>query len=241
MALYTIADLHLSLASSKPMDVFGPRWHDHTEKIVRAWKEAVSPEDTVVLPGDFSWALTFEDALPDLRLVRDLPGKKILLKGNHDFWWSTVTKMKRQMGESEISGFEFLFNNALECESFILCGTRGWFLDEKKQGTVNNTDFEKLVRRETIRLEKSLKDGSVLREKTGKELIAFFHFPPVYRTFVNDDFVRLLKDYGVRRCFYGHIHGDYDLPLTAHHAGIGFTIVSADYLSFAPLLISEDG
>lgn len=241
--LYVIADLHLSTAeeTNKSMEVFGNRWNGYMEKLEKNWRAVVEPEDSVVIPGDISWALSLPEAKSDLHFIDSLPGHKYISKGNHDFWWSTAAKMDKLFREEGITSISLLANNAWVCEDFILCGTRGWYQDESCGNMPEGTDYEKLVARETIRLELSLACGKKLAgEHPGLETLAFFHFPPVWKGVVCRPFVDLLRDYGVRRCFFGHIHGNYTVPPVYTEAGISFSLIAADYLNFAPRPILPD-
>ena len=239
MALFAIADLHLSTLDStnKSMEVFGHRWQDYTAKLEKNWKRLVSDGDTVVIPGDISWALSLEEATSDLKFINSLPGKKILGKGNHDFWWSTMNKHREHFEKHGIDTISFLFNNAHETDDFIIAGTRGWFFDEKSSITQNNADFSKLTARENLRLEVSLKAAKELSDKTGKEILAFMHFPAVWADTVSEGLFELLCRYNVKRVYYGHIHANYVIPATFSHEGINFSIISADYLDFYPKII----
>ncbi len=243
MALYAIADLHLSTLSStnKSMEVFGRRWQDYQARIEASWKKLIAEGDTVVVAGDISWALTLDEATEDIKFIDRLPGKKIFLKGNHDFWWSTMKKHTEHFEKEGISTISFLYNNAHELDDFIVAGTRGWFFDEKNQPTQNPIDFDKLVARESHRLKTSLDEAALLREGSGKEIIAFMHFPPVFGSFVSEGLISLLKEYGVKRLYYGHIHGNYTIEPTFVHDGVKMSIISADYLSFVPKFIDKRG
>ncbi len=237
MSLFSIADLHLSGAVDKPMDVFGSRWSDHTAKIVKRWKSVVTDSDTVVIPGDISWGMTLNDALPDFKLIDSLPGKKIIGKGNHDFWWETVTKMKRFFDENGIETISFLYNNAHETDDFIICGTRGWYVEERLQNTVGDVDYTKIVQREALRLEASIKEAEKISETCGeKPILAYFHFPPVFNGFICRELIDILKAHMIKHVYYGHIHGVYNVPKTFEFEGMEFTIVSADYLNFVPMI-----
>ena len=237
MSLFSIADLHLSGAVDKPMDVFGSRWSDHTAKIVKRWKSVVTDSDTVVIPGDISWGMTLNDALPDFKLIDSLPGKKIIGKGNHDFWWETVTKMKRFFEKNGIETISFLYNNAHETDDFIICGTRGWYVEERLQNTVGDVDYMKIVQREALRLEASIKEAEKISETCGeKPILAYFHFPPVFNGFICRELIDILKAHGIKHVYYGHIHGVYNVPKTFEFEGMEFTIVSADYLNFVPMI-----
>ena len=241
MALYTISDLHLSTLSTtnKSMEVFGGRWDDYINRIELNWRRLVTDEDTVVIPGDISWGLSIEEATSDLRFIDSLPGKKIFGKGNHDFWWSTMKKHYEHFERIGVSTISFLFNNAHETDDFIVAGTRGWFFDEKTAHLPNKTDFEKLKAREEMRLEASLKAALPLSLESGKEIIVFMHFPPVYNDEVATGLIEILKRYGVKRLYYGHIHGNYTMPDKITYEGIEMSIVSADYLAFIPKIVHK--
>jgi len=236
MSLFSIADLHLSGAVDKPMDVFGSRWKDHTEKLTKMWRAVVSPDDTVVVPGDISWAMTLKEALPDFKLIDSLPGKKILGKGNHDFWWETLTKMNRFLNENGIVSISFLYNNAYETDDFIICGSRGWYVEEKLQNTVGDVDYNKIVQREALRLEASIKEAEALKKNCGKEILVYFHFPPVFNGFICREIVDILHEHSLNRIYYGHIHGMYQIPKTTEFEGISMTIIAADFLNFIPMI-----
>ncbi|MBQ4353675.1 MAG: metallophosphoesterase [Clostridia bacterium] len=236
MALYTIGDLHLSGSVNKPMDKFGSRWTDHANKIRTRWTHLITENDTVMLPGDFSWGMTLDEAAADFRFLSALPGKKILSKGNHDFWWTGVSKMRQFLDSIGSEDITFLHNSAVRAEGFILAGSRGWFLEEKQQNTIFPTDYEKLVNRETMRLELSLTEAEKLR--TGnEEILVFLHFPPVYGDFLCRPLVETMQAHGIRRCYFGHIHGRYAPDAAAEYGGIRFELVSADFLDFVPLRI----
>ena len=236
MALYTIADLHLSTAVSKPMDRFGSRWTDHASKLKTRWSALVHEEDTVVIPGDISWAMTLEEAAGDLRFIASLPGKKILSKGNHDFWWTGVAKMKRFLAELGVENIDFLANNAIRADDCIISGTRGWFIEEKLQNTVFPTDYEKLVNREVIRLGLSLDEAEKLRQGD-EEILVFLHFPPLWGEFVCEPILGLMASRGVKRCYFGHIHGSYNVPEVVRYGELELRLISADYLDFVPQYI----
>ena len=240
MSVFVMGDLHLSTLAStnKSMEVFGRRWSGYIEKISKNWTAVVNSDDTVIVPGDISWALSLEEAESDLKFINALPGKKIFLKGNHDFWWSTRSKMNAFFEKNEIKTIDFLYNNAMAVEDFILCGSRGWYQDNDNEKARQDNNYEKIIARECIRLRLSLDEGKKLKnEHPDKELVVFMHFPPFWNRFECREFIDVLKEYGVKRCYFGHIHGNYTAPKYVEHEGIEFIIVSADYLEFTPRLI----
>lgn len=225
MALYTIGDLHLSLAKDKPMDVFGSEWKNHTEKL-RENFAALQAEDLTVLCGDLSWGMGLEETLPDFLFVDALPGKKILLKGNHDFWWTTAAKTKRFFAEHGIETIDVLNNNFFTYGDFALCGTRGWFYEEETGGEHD----KKIMRREIMRLETSLKAAG------DREKLVFLHYPPLYQNYRCEEILALLKEHNVRLCCYGHIHGKgCRSAFTGWHDGTEYKLVSADAVNFSPV------
>lgn len=224
MALYTIGDLHLSFSSDKPMDKFGEIWRDHAKKLEEGFR-AVGEEDWTVLCGDLSWAMSLEGAKEDFAFIDRLPGHKLILKGNHDYWWSTAQKAYRFFEENGFDSLDVLHNNAYVYGDWALCGTRGWFYEEDR-GTEHD---RKMMLREVQRLETSLKAGE------GKRKIVFLHYPPVFQNYRCEEILQLLQTYRVERCYYGHIHGK-GCPLS-FNGRIGFTefrLVSADRLNFIP-------
>ena len=225
MALYTIGDLHLSLAKDKPMDVFGSEWKNHTERL-RENFAALQAEDLTVLCGDLSWGMGLEETLPDFLFVDALPGKKILLKGNHDFWWTTAAKTKRFFAEHGIETIDVLNNNFFTYGDFALCGTRGWFYEEETGGEHD----KKIMRREIMRLETSLKAAG------DREKLVFLHYPPLYQNYRCEEILALLKEHNVRLCCYGHIHGKgCRSAFTGWHDGTEYKLVSADAVNFSPV------
>ena len=239
MSLFVMADLHLSSDGTKSMEIFGPRRKDYIQKIEKNWRAVVSPEDTVIVPGDISWSLKLEDTLEDFRFLESLPGTKLIGKGNHDFWWSTASKMAAYFAESHIDSLRIFYNNAYLVEDCIVCGARGWFLEESLQKTVGDADFDKIVNREVIRLRISLEEAARLQRESEKKLpiLVFLHFPPVWGDYVCRPIVDLLHAYDVRSCYFGHIHGAYYVPRTTTFEGIDFVLTAADYLNFAPMPI----
>ena len=227
MALYTIGDLHLSLYKEKPMDIFSDNWHNHTEKL-RASFSKLTNEDLTVLCGDLSWGMTLEETAPDFHFVDALPGKKIILKGNHDYWWTTAAKTKRFFAQQGISTIDILHNNALFWGEYALCGTRGWFYEEEKGGEHDG----KIMRREIMRLEASLKAAG------DRIKIVFLHYPPIYGNYRCEEILALLKEHRVPLCYYGHIHGKgCAWAFNGYHEGTQFRLVSADFVNFTPVRI----
>lgn len=238
MAIFVMADLHLDTKSNqKSMEVFGNRWLNYVKKIEKNWSRLVNGEDTVIVPGDISWALTLEDAKEDLLWINALPGRKILMKGNHDFWWSTASKMGKFFSEHGIDTIELLNNTALEAEQYIIAGSRGWFTDRAMQTATQAVDYEKIINREVIRLRMSLEQAKHIREQTQKEILVFLHFPPIWGEFRCEEILSLLSEYEIRRCYFGHIHGCYTSGEFFEADGIQFRMISADYLDFIPQII----
>ena len=225
MALYAIGDLHLSLGAPKPMDVFGGNWVGYMEKLQEGLS-VIRPEDTTVLLGDLSWALSLSEAEPDFRWIDRIPGRKIILKGNHDYWWSTAAKFYGFCKDKGFSDLWILNNNFYEYNGWAICGTRGWFFEEEKSGQHD----EKVFKRELLRLEASLKAAGELPK------MVFLHYPPRYKGYDCKEILALLEQYSVNRCFYGHLHGpSHKLAVEGPWNGTDFRLVSADYLDFSPL------
>lgn len=239
MSLFAISDLHLSTLDStdKSMEVFGHRWDGYMTRLKNNWERLVENTDTVIIPGDISWALSLDEAVSDLKFIDNLPGKKILGKGNHDFWWSTMSKHKKLFEKHDIKTISFLFNNAHETEDFIIAGTRGWYHDEDAKNAPDGVDFDKLIAREEQRLSVSLNEAEKLKEATGKEILAFMHFPPFWSGKASDGIVRILKDHSIKRLYFGHIHGNYTVNPTFEYEGIEMNLISADYLGFIPKIV----
>lgn len=245
MSIFVLADLHLSTDSktNKSMEVFGARWQDYMMKIEKNWNAVVGENDTVIVPGDISWATRLEDAESDLRFLNSLNGKKLIGKGNHDFWWSTATKMYAFFDKNEISTISILHNNAYIVEDRIICGTRGWFPDENKQVTVGEVDYAKIVNREVVRLRLSLDAAKKLQDDHFGEcgevlpITVFLHFPPVWGDFIMREFIDIFHEYGITECCFGHIHSAYNQPGRFDFEGINFTLVSSDFLNFHPIVL----
>ncbi len=246
MSLFVLSDTHLSINDNKPMDIFGSRWTGYTEKLKKRWNSVVNMDDTVVIAGDISWAMSHTGALEDLRFIHALNGKKIIGRGNHDYWWTSLTKLNKLCREHALDSLSFLYNNAYIAEDFVICGSRGWYTDETNRKIPEEADYHKIVAREAIRLEISLAEAKRLREEAMKtdgierEILAFLHFPPDFRGYVCEEIVAVLEKFGVRRCYYGHIHGLYDIPISDVSGSIRYTLTSADFLDFTPLIIHPD-
>lgn len=227
MSLFVMADLHLPLAVNKPMDIFGG-WDNYVERIVENWEKNVSDEDTVVIPGDISWAMSLEQALPDFKFIQELKGKKIISKGNHDYWWTTVSKLNRFVEENGFDSIRFLHNNHYPYEGIGICGTRGWINDNGEPADA------KVLAREAARLETSIQSA----EAEGLEPVVFLHYPPLYGTEYNYDILDVMYRHNIKRCFYGHVHGKgHKYAVNGERDGIEFRLVSADYMQFCPLRI----
>ena len=230
MALYTLADPHLSLGTDKPMDVFGAAWRGYVEAL-RENLSVLKPEDTLVIPGDVSWGINLDEAEPDFRFLASFPGRKILVKGNHDLWWTTVTKMKKFFAEKELENFEFLHNTCFFYGDAALCGTRGWFYEEEK-GIEHD---EKILNRELSRLRASL---DAAKKAGAKRILCFMHYPPRYGAYLCEPICALLAQYGVEQLFYGHLHAQsHKNAFLGSYEGVSYRLVSADYLRFVPVCI----
>ena len=227
MALYAIGDLHLCLGAPKPMDVFGGTWVGYMDKL-KEGLSVIQPEDTTVLLGDLSWALDLPNAAADFAWINQIPGRKIILKGNHDYWWSTAAKFQKFCAEHGFENMFLLNNNAYEYGDIAICGTRGWFFEEERSGQHD----EKVFKRELLRLEASLKAAGE------KQKYVFLHYPPRYKGYTCPEILNLLEQYEVRRCFYGHLHGgSHKLAMEGLWDGVDFRLVAADYLNFRPYRI----
>ena len=227
MSIFTIADTHLSLSDDKPMDIFGG-WQDYVSRLENNWKSLVTDEDTVVIPGDISWAMGLEGALEDFRFIHNLPGKKIILKGNHDYWWNTKRKMDAWLESECLDTISILHNNAFKVGDFVICGTRGWFYEEERSGEHD----EKVFKRELMRLEASLKSAGA------RHKIVFLHYPPKYKGYECQEIIDLMKRYDVRQCFYGHLHGaSHGLAMEGQWDGIEYHLVAADKIGFRPFMV----
>ncbi len=230
MKLFAISDLHLSFGTNKPMDVFYG-WENYTARLKENWEKIVGDDDTVVIAGDVSWAISLDEALSDFKFLNELPGQKIILKGNHDFWWSTASKINEFLLKNKLDSIKILHNNCYFDENYALCGSRGWYYDGSGE------QDEKIIKRECGRIEASLR----LAKEAEKEAIVFLHYPPAYSDFVSDEIISVLEKYNIKRVFYGHIHGSGAAKIIYEHNGIKLRLISADSVGFTPVLITDCG
>lgn len=224
MSIYAISDLHLSFGTDKPMNIF-KGWDNHTERIAANWKRLIKEEDTVVLPGDFSWGLKLEETVKDFEFLEKLPGKKLLLKGNHDLWWSTAKKLHEFFLKNGFNSVDIIYNSCAVCEGRAIAGTRGWFYDD--------TADKKVLLREAGRLEASLNQA----EKTGLPIEVFLHYPPVYGGEVCHEIFDIIKSHGIKRVYHGHIHGAGFNNAVSEYDGVKFKLISCDCIDFTPVLV----
>ena len=228
MALYVLGDPHLSFRSQKPMDIFGGAWNGYVDKL-RDGLSVLREEDTIVLAGDISWGMSLEESTEDFAFLDAFPGRKLIVKGNHDYWWTTANKTYRFWEEHGFKTLNLLHNNCYEYGGYALCGTRGWFLDEDKNG-----HNQKVFNRELLRLETSLKAAGE------KPKLVFLHYPPLYQGYSCPEILNLLEQYQVRACYYGHLHGgSHRLALEGMHGSVDYHLVAGDYLGVHPLKICE--
>lgn len=229
MSLFAIADLHLSLGTDKPMDIFNG-WDNYVERLEKNWRAVVQDTDTVVIAGDISWAMKLEETVADFTFLHGLPGRKLLFKGNHDYWWTTRKKMDDFFKMHGFSTLGIIHNCAEAVDEFAVCGTRGWFYDAELLG-----EDRKVLLREVGRLNMSL-DAA---EKTGLEPVVFLHYPPLYAESVCEEMMSVLRERSIRRCYYGHIHGGAAArkAVTGDYDGIRFSLIACDYVNFLPIKI----
>ena len=229
MKIYAIGDLHLSgKPPSKPMEIFGEHWADHAAKVAANWHQLIRSDDTVIICGDTSWAMDLQDALTDLNWIAALPGRKIILRGNHDYWWTTTRKMENFLTANGFDTLHILHNNACTVGNVALCGTRGWPFDD------TNAQDAKIMAREAGRLRMSLQAGGSAQK------IAFLHYPPVYPGGCAQPLVDILHEFGVQQCYYGHLHGKSIRGAIQREVdGIRYKLVSADGLHFCPYKICD--
>lgn len=226
MSLYVIGDPHLSFGVDKPMDIF-QGWGNYVERLEQNWRETVTEEDTVILAGDISWGMNLSEALLDFQFIDRLPGKKIILKGNHDYWWDTKTKIEKFFVANGISTISVLFNNAYRIGDVAVCGTRGWFYDAHEAQDV------KVLNREVGRLKMSIEAA----KKLGGEPIVFLHYPPVFAGKECSEIMNVLLEYNIKKCYYGHLHGRRisSLATVGDYKGIEFKLISCDNTQFKPI------
>ena len=240
MAVYAISDLHLAWSVDKPMDVFGARWANYMSKLEENWRSTVTGDDYVIVPGDISWATYLEQAYEDFRFIHGLPGRKIISKGNHDYWWTTKSKLDKFLNENGFDSISFMHNNSYCARGAVICGTRGW---EMPGETGFGAEDEKIYRRELQRLELSLKNagaaaGSLDSQIKGRIIVAL-HYPPFNSKGEFSGFIDIMKKYEGQLCIYGHLHGDACRDaIEGIYEGISFRLVSADHLGFAPVLLT---
>ena len=224
MSIYAISDLHLSFNTNKPIDIFG--WNNYEEKISQDWRTNVKEEELVLLTGDFSWEMKLENTYKDFQFINNLPGKKLLLKGNHDLWWTTLKRMREFLKEKEFNNIDFIYNNSYEFENYIIAGTRGWNLVSE------NIDDKKIKDRELLRLENSIIDG-IQKYGEDKPIIVCMHYPPLLKDLKNNEFTKILEKYNVKYCLYGHLHGKSHMNVfDGIYNNVAYKMVSCDYTGF---------
>ncbi len=227
MSLFAIADTHLSLGADKPMDIFGG-WQDYVQRLETNWRKLITDNDTVVIAGDISWAMKLEYALEDFRFLDSLPGQKLIFKGNHDYWWSTMKKMETWLSDNGLDSIKILHNSSVKVGSYAVCGSRGWFFDAE------NDPDNKILLREAGRVRRSIESA----KETGAEPIVFLHYPPLTTAMVCNEIVDVLREENIKRCYYGHLHGgSLRNAFVGERHGIKFDVISADFLKFCPKLI----
>ncbi len=230
MALFVIADLHLSLGTDKPMDKFSG-WEDYVGKLSDNWHKSVKENDTVVIPGDISWAMRLENTVKDFSFIDALPGKKVLMKGNHDYWWNTKTKMEAFVAKQGFSSIVFLHNDCVISQNIAICGTRGWLFED------GQPHDQKVMAREVGRLTSSLQMAE--KANPGLEKVVFLHYPPLYQSASSQELLKVMADFGVKRCYYGHLHSaSIRYATQGMRGGIKYSLISADALGFNPLEVT---
>lgn len=226
MRLYAISDLHLPGGDDKPMNVFGEHWTDHFQRISQDWRARVREEDVVLIAGDISWAMQLADAIPDLQAIGELPGRKLIIRGNHEYWWSTLKKVRAVLPE----GIEAIQHTAVDLGDAVVCGTRGWSFQMTEEPLT--TEDQKVLDRELIRLELALEAATKIA--LGRPVIVMLHYPPIYDQLRDTPFTRLLARYPVHTVVYGHLHGPaIHAGFSGIHEGIRYLLTSCDSLRFA--------
>ncbi|MBQ7960877.1 MAG: metallophosphoesterase [Clostridia bacterium] len=230
MAIFALADLHLSFGTDKPMDVFGAKWENYTEKIYENWQSIVSNDDLVLIPGDVSWATYISDAYKDFKFINELKGRKVIIKGNHDYWWTTLKKMEEFLADNSFDTIRILNNNAVAFEDAAICGTRGWSVQDN-----NDEDDERIIDREKKRLILTLEEAIKLKKK---RLIVGIHYPPFDRHGEENGFLEIMRNYGVDICAYGHLHSyAHKNAVEGNLGGVELRLVSGDFVDFRPVKI----
>ncbi len=233
MAIFAISDLHLSFGENKPMDVFGSRWKNYEERMRENWNKVVTNDDLVVIPGDISWAMYLQDTEADFAYIHSLNGQKLLLRGNHDYWWTTLNKMEEFVLEKGFSSIHFLKNTGFLWEDTAICGTRGWTIAHSG----SSAEDKKIYERERQRMVLSLEDAGRL---SASQILAAFHFPPVENSGVSDGFLGILQNYNVKECIFGHLHADsHKTAPQGERGGVHLRLVACDYLNFTPICIKK--
>ncbi len=229
MALYAIGDTHLSLGTNKPMTVFSG-WDNYVSRLEENWRRLVTQDDTVVIAGDISWGMSLEQAKPDFAFLHALPGKKLLFKGNHDYWWTTRRKMDTFFAENGFDSLTVVHNDAVAVEEIAVCGSRGWFNDE-------GVEADRLVLlREAGRLRASI----AAAKKTGLEPVVFLHYPPLFGNERCEELLAVLQEENIQRCYYGHVHSaGIRMAFRGEDAGVTYQLISADALGFCPLAVPQ--
>ena len=221
MKVFAIGDLHLSINNPKPMDIFGPQWEGYLENIERDWLEKVSDEDIVLIPGDLSWAMRLNEALPDLEYICSLKGYKFIIKGNHDYWWNAIGGIREKLTNNTFA----IQNDAVKVENIIICGSRGWTVPESEVMTAQD---QKIYNRELIRMELSLKHANTIRN-IGDKVIVMTHFPPFNYKMEDNQMMSLFEKYNVDAVVFGHLHSyDKKQRLTFEKNGVKYYLVSCD-------------
>ncbi len=234
MALYAISDLHLPIGVDKPMDIFGSKWENYVQRLEKNWRSIVNDDDTVVIPGDISWAMYLAESIPDFAFIDSLPGKKIISKGNHDYWWTTMSKLNKFLAENKFESIEFMQNNAIMYKNIAICGTRGWSYLGNGEAS---EDDKKIYERELGRLELSINDA---KRYNPERIIVFFHFPPINTDLEETGFSKILKGNGIDLCLYGHLHNALRQNIVeGEHDGIKYMLVSCDYRDFVPTKLCD--
>lgn len=233
MAVFTLADLHLSFSVDKPMDIFGSLWEGHTEKLKEYWNYMVNENDTVIIPGDISWAMTVSEAEKDFEYINALNGKKIIMKGNHDYWWQSLKKLNEFIQEKKFDTISFLHNTACEVENIIVAGSRGWACEASP-----SAEDKKIIAREAIRFDLSINEAKKLKGNSDKEIVAFSHYPVLSPGEESSPILEVLVRHGIKRLYYGHLHCIKEERLIKKAGGVNLELVSADYRMFTPVRIN---